>query len=288
MILDMLGKYKFDFLSGVKDPPVKLITTGCEKISEPTYYLDNRHREECFLFQYTLSGSGTLVVKGEEHTVGKGKGFLIHMPEESEYYFNEMRDEEWHFVYVRFKGNACIQYCGHIIDNFGNILKLSDDSASVQSLFEIYRRASTGKISDSFTAERMVFDFLSKLCADCMTERNELSDIVKTAKEIIEKEYSKIEGVFELSRMTGVSQNHLSRTFSKEMKMSPLEYLIRTRIQCAVNLLAETDKTLDEISQLCGFSCGNYFCKVFRKYMGTSPMEYRKRIKAASYRSIVI
>lgn len=288
MIPDTLGKYKFDFLSGVRNAPIKLITTGCERIKSPSYHLDSRQREDCYLFQYTLSGSGTLKVGDEKYTVDKGKGFLIHMPQENEYYFDEKSSEEWHFVYVRFKGDACASYCNHIMESFGNVLSLGENESGILSLFEIYRRASTGRIADSFTAERLVFDFLCRLCSNCMTEPETLSEIVKTAKQLVEKDFAVIDGIFELSQKVGVSQNHLSRTFSKEVKMSVQEYLTRTRLQNAVNLLAETEKTTDEISNLCGFSCGNYFCKVFRKYMGTSPMEYRKRIKNASYSGIMI
>lgn len=288
MIPNTLGKYKFDFLAGIKNPPIRLITTGCEKISSSSYYLDNSKREECYLFQYTLSGSGTVVVKGERYEVEKGRAFLLKMPDEDKYYFDENEKDPWHFVYVRFKGNGCRDYYNHIVENAGNIISLCENSKSILSLFEIYRRASLGLITDSFTCERLAFDFLCKLCFDATNKEEDLSDLVVNAKKIMDTDFANVGGIFDVAQRLGVSQSHLSRVFTCETKQSPIEYLVRVRLKEAVNMLNDGNESVENIAIKCGFSCGNYFCKVFRKYMEVSPAEYRKRIKPSLYSSVVI
>ncbi len=278
MISSVLKKYKFDFLSGIKNPPIKLLTTGMEEISSASYRLDNRQREQCYLFQYTLSGSGTVVVKGKKHTVTEGNGFFLKIPDNDQYFFDEKENlSPWKFIYIKFCGDGCLPYYNLIKDSVGNICQINGNAKSILALAEIYRRASLGLISDSFTGERLTFDFLCKLCFDLLNDENHFSDIVVKAKRIIENEYMTIGGIYDISQRLGVSQSHLSRVFSDEVKASPIEYLTRVRLQEAVNLLNETDESIESIALKCGFSCGNYFCKVFRKHMSISPLEYRLR-----------
>lgn len=278
MISNVIKKYRFDFLSGIKNPPIKLLTTGMEEIDSASYHLDNRHREECYLFQYTLSGSGTVVIKGEKHIVNEASGFFLKIPDDDEYFFDENENiSPWRFIYIKFCGDACLPYYNLIKDSVGNIFEIGGNSKSILALFEIYRRATLGLISDSFTGERLTFDFLCKLCSDLLYNEKHFSDIVLKAKRIIENEYMTIDGIYDISQRLGVSQSHLSRVFSDELKVSPIEYLTKVRLQEAVNMLNESGKSIENIALKCGFSCGNYFCKVFKKHMGISPLEYRIR-----------
>ncbi len=278
MIYSALRKYRFDFLSGIKNPPVKLLTTGMEEIDSASYHLDNRHREECYLFQYTLSGSGTVVIKGVKHIVNEGSGFFLKIPDDDEYFFDQKENlSPWRFIYIKFCGDGCLDYYNLIKDSVGNIFRINGNAKSILALSEIYRRASLGLISNSFTGERLTFDFLCKLCSDLLNDENHFSDIVLKAKRIIENEYMTIGGIYDVSQKLGVSQSHLTRIFSNELKSSPIEYLTRVRLQEAVNLLNSSAESIESIALKCGFSCGNYFCKVFRKHMHISPGEYRVR-----------
>ena len=278
MISNIIKKYRFDFLSGIKNAPVKLLTTGMEEIDNASYHLDNRHREECYLFQYTLSGSGTVVVKGIKHIVNEASAFFLKIPDDDEYFFNEKENlSPWRFIYIKFYGDACLPYYNLIKDSVGNIFKINGNAKSILALSEIYRRATLGLISDSFTGERLTFDFLCKLCSDLLYNEKHFSDIVLKAKKIIENEYMTINGIYDISQRLKVSQSHLSRVFSDELKVTPIEYLTKVRLQEAVNLLNESGESVESIALRCGFSCGNYLCKVFRKHMHISPNEYRLR-----------
>ena len=51
------------------------------------------------------------------------------------------------------------------------------------------------------------------------------------------------------------------------------------RIEKSKKLIVETNKSIAEISKLCGFNDAKYFCKVFGKYTKTTPSAYRKKFK---------
>lgn len=68
----------------------------------------------------------------------------------------------------------------------------------------------------------------------------------------------------------------LCKRFKDSMHCSIMEYLLRIRINEAQFLLRETDKPIEEIAELCGFSSANYFGIIFKKQRGCSPLHYRK------------
>lgn len=82
-----------------------------------------------------------------------------------------------------------------------------------------------------------------------------------------------------LAEMLGVSSSYFNRLFVKEMGMTPLSYLNNLRISHSTFLLSDTLLPVNDVAKKCGFSCGNYFCKVFRKALGYSPSEFRRQSK---------
>ncbi len=84
----------------------------------------------------------------------------------------------------------------------------------------------------------------------------------------------------QLAEMAHVNKYYLVHSFSKEYEISPINYLIERRVQESCYLLCDTDHSLSQISHMMGFSSPSYFSQSFRKTMGMSPMEYRKKKRA--------
>jgi len=73
------------------------------------------------------------------------------------------------------------------------------------------------------------------------------------------------------------SEDYLTRIFKKELGLSPWEYLSRYRIWLAENLLRNTGMSVNEVSNETGFQDQAYFCRVFKKIKGYSPVKVKKR-----------
>ncbi len=101
------------------------------------------------------------------------------------------------------------------------------------------------------------------------------AQLVLQAVTAIREKFGELSGIEELSDNLGVSKNHLVRVFSAAMGTPPGKYLTNMRIDAAKQLLLQRDYTLEIIAAMCGFSCSNYFCKVFKKHEGITPVEYR-------------
>lgn len=83
-----------------------------------------------------------------------------------------------------------------------------------------------------------------------------------------------------LSERFFVSKPTLIYNFKKYMQRSPIDFLLTVRITKAKQLLASTNKSVSEISDLCGFSSANYFGLIFKRKENLSPLAYRKNQRA--------
>ena len=118
---------------------------------------------------------------------------------------------------------------------------------------------------------------LAALCREVRTREKHLSFITQKAIHIMKRQYSQGITQNEIAAEIGISSAHLSRTFNREMGVSIPEYLTGLKMENARLLLGKTDKKILEICSLVGISNAQYFSKVFRKYYGISPNDYRKK-----------
>lgn len=81
----------------------------------------------------------------------------------------------------------------------------------------------------------------------------------------------------EIARRACLSPTHFSRVVKQTFGYSFTELLARLRVDRARELLTLTEKTLAEISAECGFADQSYFTKVFQRYVGQTPGEYRRQ-----------
>jgi two-component system response regulator YesN len=67
--------------------------------------------------------------------------------------------------------------------------------------------------------------------------------------------------------------------FKEKFGMSFVEYVNRKRLERAVELLTQTTISVDEISTRVGYTNRGHFYRVFSKYIGGQPSDYRNEIK---------
>ena len=73
-----------------------------------------------------------------------------------------------------------------------------------------------------------------------------------------------------------ISKYHLCRTFKQATGFTLAEYINTSRVMRARELLLTTRSSITEIAKETGFESGTHFGKVFKQYMGTPPLAYRK------------
>lgn len=82
-----------------------------------------------------------------------------------------------------------------------------------------------------------------------------------------------------LAKKFRASVSYICHEFTKEYRISPINYVIKRRITEAKFSLTNTDLCLNEISLRVGYDNVDHFTKLFIRHVGCSPSEYRKQFK---------
>ena len=93
----------------------------------------------------------------------------------------------------------------------------------------------------------------------------------------IEQNYAENISVAKLAEMSNYSVRQFIRLFKKAFGCIPTEYIANLRMQKARELLRGKTASITDIALFCGYGDSNYFSRIFRKYNGITPSEYRSR-----------
>ena len=85
--------------------------------------------------------------------------------------------------------------------------------------------------------------------------------------------------ITDLARSVGISPRHFLRAFRQSFNSTPLQFIMELRIQEAKRRLTSTAEGVTEVALACGFSHTQHFSTTFRKYVGTTPSEFRRIVQ---------
>ncbi len=104
------------------------------------------------------------------------------------------------------------------------------------------------------------------------------------ARDAMDRDYAKPLDVTTLARITHLSEAHFIRTFRATFGETPHRYLQRRRVERAMFLLRETERSVSEICLDVGFTSLGTFTRTFTAVVGDPPTTYRWR--AADLRAV--
>ncbi|GAA2500080.1 MULTISPECIES: helix-turn-helix domain-containing protein [Actinomycetes] len=102
------------------------------------------------------------------------------------------------------------------------------------------------------------------------------------ARDTMDRDYARPLDVPALARVAHVSPAHFARTFRATFGETPHRYLQRRRVERAMYLLRESDRSVTDIAFEVGFGSPGTFSRTFRDIVGSSPRGYRKEAVAAA------
>ncbi|MBO7195788.1 MAG: helix-turn-helix transcriptional regulator [Clostridia bacterium] len=94
--------------------------------------------------------------------------------------------------------------------------------------------------------------------------------------EYITENYSEKIYIETLADMVALSPDYFTKMFKDSIGKTPIDYINGVRVNHSLRLLTMTDTSINDIADVLGFSNPNYFHKIFKAYMQTSPLAYRK------------
>ncbi|MBB6673877.1 response regulator [Cohnella nanjingensis] len=118
--------------------------------------------------------------------------------------------------------------------------------------------------------------------------KKKTSDVLMlSAKDYIERNLSSDLCIDTLADYLGISGSYFSLLFKQHFSETFVEYVTKQRMEMAKSLLAISDKSITAIGQMVGYVERRYFTRVFSKYTGLLPSEYREQAQSLTDQTIL-
>lgn len=121
------------------------------------------------------------------------------------------------------------------------------------------------------------------MSADPATQDPELLRRLLRAKDRLDAASHEEWAVGRLAQVSGVSEAHFARSFKQAFGIPPHRYLLSRRIERAMTLLRETDRSITDIAFDTGWASLGSFGRTFRDITGDSPGAIRTRGRATTH-----
>lgn len=264
--------YDFPIISTESNLPIYLMNMGLHDIQPHTI---RKEGYSCHQILYCTKGSGTFLYENKKRIITPYTAIFIPSGCPHEYYPNE---DIWDIHWVVPSGYAVDELFSH----FGFDSLSFYELGNVKMLEHHFRKMHDALIGDriygNYRASGYLYDFLiefHRLATKSGTAVTANSAVIK-AVDYINMNYTEEITMEQLCNAANVSKQHLCRLFRSSLNSRPMEYAAKRRIQAAKELLTDTDLSVEEIAEEAGFCTGSYFCKLFRRYEGMTPTQFRK------------
>jgi AraC-like DNA-binding protein len=162
-------------------------------------------------------------------------------------------------------------------------LKISDCSAWTPLLldrfWELQNSVSLVDVLESEAALRMLISlFLRK--GPGVSEfdaKMETASRFKKAFDLIESSLARRVSLDDLAEAVSLHPSYFSNEFARRMGVPPMEYLRLRRVELAKRLLLDSGRKLEDIASETGFADAFHLSRTFKRIVGLSPSEYRKK-----------
>lgn len=242
-----------------------------------------------YLVHTVISGRGTFEIDGHRYRCSRGDTFIIFPDELFSYVADE--DDPWHYVWVAFKGHAA----GHLLLSLGfSAANPIVHGRELRPLTSLYRKI-RGTLEQTPFPEladleagghlRVLLKELGllnegKLAFNSLAILPDIERQIKRAVRWLSFQYAQPISIEELSRSLGYHRTHLSKMFKQITGVSPMQFLLKVRMDRAKELLNEQNHlSIDQVASSVGYPDALYFSKQFRKTFGCSPSEYRSQAR---------
>ena len=251
---------------------------GHQRTVSRNYFFNGMKRgnHEMVFWQYTISGYGMVEFEGKNFPVRQGEAFLLTVPEKHLYFLPEESDH-WEFLFLTLQGCEAVRIARQLQQIFSPVSANFASAESVALAWELMQKGMEKVFSSPRDASILTYRFMMSLTAGNQNSIAAGENIMLKIHHFCLKHLSENISVDDLAEFAGFSRSHFCRIFREQSGKAPHEYLLELRIRMAMQMLQNGSSSVKEISSLCGFEEPGYFCKVFRRFAGTTPGVFRRK-----------
>lgn len=252
------------------------------------------HQHEACELNFLENAKGVRRIVGDSsEVIGDLEMTLITSPNmEHVWQQGDCKSEDVHEITIQFY----LDYSNGLFTTnpFKSIVKMFDRARcglafSPHAIMMVYHRLiRLSGIKEGFYVIRQFFDILYELSKDANAHQLASSSFAKAevssdsrrilkVKQYIDAHADEEVHLSEVAALVDMSPNAFSRFFSQHTGESLNTYLLNQRLGKAARLLVDTLMPVSEICYTCGYNTLSNFNRLFKKYKGCSPSEFRKR-----------
>lgn len=261
--------------------PFLLIQIGTQ-ITKPLYFYGPAIRDH-ELIHLVLHGSGSAIIGGRQFAVHEGQ--LFYIPRNVSSLYQSSKDNPWEYAWIGFKGQWGQDALSRIGVNSDHPIGRIQDMAPVRHIIDAadLAIAASDPYLGLYGLACCLMDTLIRVCVpepsdpvqDRM-QRDNAADWINMAVIIIDHNYMKSSlTIQQIADTVGVSRTYLSSQFKKQMNITMKEYITKLRMEQAKVDMTCTNNKIKEVAYGVGYTDPLLFSKVFKKYYGVSPEQYR-------------
>ena len=232
-----------------------------------------------YILHYILEGKGRYHAGDVQYALQAGQGFLIEPNVQTFYQADEK--EPWTYLWIGFHGDKAGEYLRSIGLSSGHLTYRSSHSSELKQIVFNMLKNNTSSPTDQFFMQSLLYSFFAVLARDISafpTSRTDGDNLyIRRALEYIHNNYSNTIRVSDIAAYVCIDRSYLSGIFKNTLKISPQEYLLTLRMDHAAGLLKNTQDKISSIAADVGYEDPLTFTKMFKKYKGMSPSEWRRK-----------
>lgn len=231
-------------------------------------YIVERNYVDSFLLIYVCQGH--LQIEAKEQTVKADENQIILLDCHHAHKYQSFGNTE--FLWFHFNGNCSQNYADFLYEKYGFLF---EDTMSLKRTFQTILTSLQMAIVNEHQISVNISSILSHLAIpEALSPQS--NHPLNPAVSHITRHYSEDTDLNTLASSCGLSISHFIRSFYQYTGSTPHEFLLSFRIRQAKQLLLTTSKTVEEISELCGFNSASHFARAFRRQENLSPSQFRK------------
>lgn len=202
--------------------------------------------------------------------------FILYLPGQPQIYFFEPEPESVSY-YIHFSGINCKDLLQSLNLYDCKIIKLSNNLHLENILERMVNEFNIKKPFYELACNGLFIDFLTAVARKNQYDismQNQNSIIYDICK-IMHERYTENIPIHQYAQMVNLSVSRFIHIFTEAIGVSPKQYLLKIKLEHAMEMILNTDLTISQISDLVGIYDCNYFSRLFKKHTGHSPGFYR-------------
>lgn len=182
--------------------------------------------------------------------------------------------ENCEMIWIGCGGKTMASYLEFLLNRNAGPVFTPVDTERIRSLFDTITESVSSERNEQHAVSVHLEEIFAEL-ARCSSKETHMINSGMLMR-FMREHYSEQLMLSDLTGYSGMSQSYLIRSFRKDTGSTPHEYLLRYRLQRAMERLLQTDDSIEEISEACGFNSTSHFARAFKKMLNMTPSDFRK------------